>query len=346
MHREKVVGHAGGSEEAEKFTFSREPTIFAAKNNSNINMNRRKFIQTTSLGAAAALAVPATIQAAAAPKAAVKNGRIKQSIVHWCFETFGGKWNIEKTCQVAKELGCMSVELVAAEHYPVLKKHGLTCAIGQINMNPDPPFLKGFNNPDHWPKLLKTTRETIDAAAAYGLPNVICFTGYAAKDPNDPASPKIPADEGARNCVEGLKKIIGYAEEKKINLCMELLNTRETTHPMKGHPGYQGDHMDYCLDIMKRVGSPRMKLLFDIYHVQIMDGDIIRHLRDHKEFIGHVHTAGNPGRGELDNKQEINYPPIMQALLDIGYTGYVGQEFIPTRDAYQGLREAVTLCDV
>ena len=115
---------------------------------------------------------------------------------------------------------------------------------------------------------------------------------------------------------------------------------------MKGHPGYQGDHTDYCIDILKQVSSPRLKLLFDIYHVQIMDGDIVRRIHQLKDYIGHVHTAGNPGRGELDNKQEINYPPIMQALVDIGYKGFVGQEFIPTRDPFQGLREAVTLCDV
>jgi len=125
-----------------------------------------------------------------------------------------------------------------------------------------------------------------------------------------------------------------------------MLNSRENSHPMKGHPGYQGDHTDYCIDIIKRVGSPRMKLLFDIYHAQIQDGDIIRRIRQHHEYIGHVHTAGNPGRGELDDKQEINFPPIMEALLEVGYQGYVGHEFIPTRDPLAGLREAVTLCDV
>ncbi len=115
---------------------------------------------------------------------------------------------------------------------------------------------------------------------------------------------------------------------------------------MKGHPGYQGDHTEYCIDIIKQVGSPRLKLLFDIYHVQIMDGDVIRRIHQHKEYLGHIHTAGNPGRGELDDKQEINYPPIMRALVEVGYTGYVGQEFIPTRDPLAGLREAVALCDV
>jgi hydroxypyruvate isomerase len=115
---------------------------------------------------------------------------------------------------------------------------------------------------------------------------------------------------------------------------------------MKGHPGYQGDHTEYCIDIINRVGSPNLKLLFDIYHVQIMDGDLIRRIRQHKDLIAHVHTAGNPGRGELDQKQEISYKPVMDALIEIGYQGFVGQEFIPTRNPLEGLREAVTLCDV
>jgi hydroxypyruvate isomerase len=273
-------------------------------------------------------------------------GRIKHSIVPWCYQMFGEKWSLDRVCQVAKGLGCVSVELVQSPDFPTLKRHGLTCAIVQINMDPDPPFLKGFNNPDHWPKLMKATEEAIDAAASFGSPSVICFTGYSGRNPSDPKSEQMDLEQGAKNCVEGLKKMTRYAEKKNINLCMEMLNSRETSHPMKGHPGYQGDHVDYCMDIIKRVGSPRMKLLFDVYHVQIQDGDLIRRLHQNKEYIGHVHVAGNPGRGELDKKQEINFPPIMQALLDINYTGFVGQEFIPTRDPNQGLREAVALCDV
>jgi hydroxypyruvate isomerase len=298
--------------------------------------------------AAGGLALPFVgrrLSAQAQGPAATK-GRLKQSIVHWCFESFGGKWNVEKTCQVAKELGCKSVELMAPEHYPTLKKYGLTCAIGSIDMSPDPPFRKGFNNPAFWSRVVKATRDAIDAAAAFGAPSVICFTGYSARNPDDPNSGHLSREEGARNCVAGLKQVAGYAEEKQVTLCLEMLNTRDSSHPMKGHPGYQGDHTDYCLDIIKRVGSPRLKLLFDIYHVQIMDGDIIRRIRDHKAYLGHIHTAGNPGRGELDDTQEINYRPIMEALVEVGYDGYVGQEFIPTRDPYQGLREAVALCDV
>ena len=153
-------------------------------------------------------------------------------------------------------------------------------------------------------------------------------------------------EEGARNCINGFKKIAGYAEKKGVTVCLEMLNSRVGDHPDKGHPGYQGDHIDYCMDILKAVGSPRVKLLFDVYHVQIMDGDVIRRIGECGDMIGHVHTAGNPGRGELDHSQELNYPPIMQALLDIGYKGFVGQEFIPTGDPLTSLRQAVELCDV
>lgn len=312
-------------------------------------LSRRSMLKGTAAVATAAL-VPWSprVNAAGAIEVgapAVTRGRIKQSIVQWCFEAFGGKWTVEQTAQVAKGFGCQSVELVGPEHFATLKKYGLTCAIAQIDLNPDPPFLKGFNNPAYWPRVMKATRDAIDAAAAFGAPNVICFTGYSAKDPGNPKSTHISRERGAANCVEGFKKIVGHAEQKGVTLCLEMLNSRESSHPMKGHPGYQGDHTDYCIDIIKRVGSPRLKLLFDVYHVQIMDGDVIKRLREYKEYIGHVHTAGNPGRGELDDKQEINYRGVMAALLETGYTGFVGQEFIPTRDPLQGLREAITQCD-
>lgn len=310
-------------------------------------LTRRQLFSRTAawaLGVAAGTRLSQVGAAEAGP--AIRRGRLKQSIVEWPFTTAGQKWSIEQLCQVAKDLGCPSVELLPAKYYPLLRQYGLTCAIGQIDMSPDPPFVYGFNNPDHWPRVMKATTEAIDAAAAFGVPSVICFTGYAARDPKDPKSRLLSPERGARNCVEGFKKIVGYAERKGVTLCLEMLNTRVADHPMKGHPGYQGDHTDYCIDIIRRVGSPRLKLLFDVYHVQIMDGDIIRRIRQYREYIGHIHTAGNPGRGELDANQEINYPPIMQALLEVGYQGYVGQEFIPTRDPLQGLREALSLCDV
>jgi len=264
----------------------------------------------------------------------IKKGRIKQSLVHWCYEPY---FDVPQMIKVAKQLGCGSIELIAPRHFPLLKEARLVCAIGQIDMAPDPPFLKGFNNPKYRDRVLKATREAIDANADFGFKQVICFTGYA-----EGLSP----EEGAKHCVEGFKQIVGHAEKKGVTLSLEMLNTRETTHPMKGHPGYQGDHVDYCIDIIKRVGSPNLKLLFDVYHVQIQDGDIIRRLRQDKQYISHIHTAGNPGRGELDDTQEIQYKPIMEALVEIGYDGYVGQEFIPTRDALAGLRQAVAVCDV
>lgn len=264
----------------------------------------------------------------------ITKGRIKQSLVHWCFEKY---WDVEAMIGVAKQLGCGSIELIAPKHFPLLKKHGLECAIGTIDMGNDPPFVKGFNNPKYRAQVIKATKDAIDACAEYGFKNVITFTGMAEG---------IPDDVGATQCVEGFKQVIGYAEQKKVTLCLEMLNTRDATHPMKGHPGYQGNHTDYCIDIIKRVGSPNMKLLFDIYHVQIMDGDVIRRIRQHKDYLGHIHTAGNPGRGELDDTQEIAFKPIMEALLEVGYQGYVGQEFIPVRDPLAGLQQAVVLCDV
>ncbi len=313
-------------------------------------LTRRAMLRTAlgTIAAGAGILSSATGRAAAAKSQppGVTKGRIKQSLAHWCFEAAGEKWNAEQMCRVARQLGCQSVELVAVEHYPLLKKNGLVCALCQIDTNPDPPFVRGFNNPDHWPKLMKATRDAIDAAASFGFPNVIAFTGFSARNPSDPNSPLLSPEEGARNCVNGLKQLMSFAESKKVTLCLEMLNTRDNTHPMKGHPGYQGNHLAYCIDILRKVGSPRMKLLFDVYHVQIMDGDIIRHIRQYGEFLGHVHVAGNPGRGELDDNQEINFPPIMRALLEVGYTGYVGHEYIPTRDAMQGLRQAVALCDV
>jgi hydroxypyruvate isomerase len=263
-----------------------------------------------------------------------QNGRVKHSLVHWCYAPY---WDVPALIGVAKGLGCKSIELIDPKHLPALKEAGLSCAILGTNMAPYKGFERGFNNPKYRPQVLQATREAIDAAAAFGVPNVIAFTGMAED---------IPADAGASNCVAGFKEIAGYAEAKGVTICLEMLNTRASDHPMKGHPGYQGDHVDYCVDILRRVGSPRVKLLFDIYHVQIMDGDLIRRMEQNREFIGHVHTAGNPGRGELDERQEIHYPAVMQALVRIGYDGYVGHEFIPTRDPLAGLRQAVAACDV
>jgi len=263
---------------------------------------------------------------------AATKGRINHSVAHWCFAEH---WDLENICQVAKELGIKSVELVGPDAFPTLKKYGLVCAISP-NGTPDPPFVKGFNNPKYHDMIIAKTKETIDACAEYEFPNVIAFTGFRED---------IPDDVGAENCAAGLKKLMGHAEKKKVNVCLEILNSRVDVE-MKGHPGYQGDHTDYCMDIIKKVGSPRMKILFDIYHVSVMDGDIISRIKQYAEYIGHVHTAGNPGRNEIDDTQEINYRAVMKTLVDTGYKGYVGHEFIPTRDPLKSLREAVEICDV
>ena len=308
------------------------------------SVSRRRMLQSAAgaLGGAALADVARAAASAEKGKAATK-GRIKQSIVNWCFSKY---WDADQMAKIANSLGCPSVELISPKHWPVLKAHGLTCAIASIDLSPGPPFVKGVNNPRYQPQALAATRKSIDAAADFGCPSVISFTGYKYRDALDPKSELISPEEGIKNCVQAYKEIIGYAEKKKVNICLEMLNTRDDTHPMKGHPGYQGDHTDYCIEIIKQVGSPRMKLLFDIYHVQIMDGDVIRRIRQYKDYIGHVHTAGNPGRGELDDKQEINYPAVMEALVEVGYQGYVGQEFIPARDPLKGLQQAVSLCDV
>ncbi len=282
------------------------------------------------LTGAAALAGRVAMSTANAAEPTALKGRINHSLVHWCYQNHFP--NFDAFCAKAKELGCKSLELCPVDHWPTLKKHGLTCAISSSH-----GFVKGLNNPKYWDECSAILKQRIEDSAAFGCPSVITFTGMRED---------IPDDVGAKNCVTALKKLAGFAEEKKVTLCLEMLNTRASDHPMKGHPGYQGDHTDYCIDILKQVGSPRVKLLFDIYHVQIMDGDVIRRIREHKDWLGHIHTAGNPGRAEMDDTQEIHYPPIMRALLEVGYTGYVGHEFIPTRDCVTGLKEAITWCDV
>jgi hydroxypyruvate isomerase len=280
----------------------------------------------------------------------VTHGNINQSVVHWCFnltEQPGHQPMTEaELAGHAKKMGVKSVELIAPSNFAMLTNNGMTCAIATIDIG-GPPFMKGFNNPRYHELVINATRDAIDAAAEHGIKRVICFNGYSQHDLDDPNSGHISDDEGAENCVNGFKKIIGHAEAKKVTLCLEMLNTRDDSHPMKGHPGYQGDDVEYCVDIINRVASPNLKLLFDVYHVQIMNGDVIRRIRQHKDVIGHYHTAGNPGRRELDEQQEINYPAVMRAIAETNYDGFVAQEFIPTwDDKMAALRHAVKLCDV
>lgn len=320
--------------------------------NRNIEAAKGDLSRRNLLAQAAMLAAAGAVVGCASSKSVdaetrkvVECGRIKQSMAFWCFNTAGEKWDIEKQCQVAVRLGIPSIELADPKDYPVLKRHGLISALCPGGM-PDPPFVKGLNNLKYQDEVVTRAKAAIDTTAAAGFPNIITFHGYKWRDADDPKSGEIPQEEGAKNCVTGLKRIAPHAEQKGVTVCIEMLNTRDDSHPMKGHPGYQADNMDYMADIVRQVGSPRVKLLFDIYHTQVMDGDVIRRIRQYGPLIGHVHAAGCPGRAELDDTQEINYPACMKALLEVGYTGYVGHEFIPTRDPLQGLIQAVTRCDV
>jgi hydroxypyruvate isomerase len=296
-------------------------------------------------GAAGAMAVAAALPAAslaaerrrrplvvsaqpAAGKAATK-GHVNHSVCAWCFEKH---WNLETLCQHAVALGIKSVELVDPKDFPMLKKYGLVCALTNSH-----GFEKGFNNKEHHEWAADILRKQIDACAAAGCcPTVITFSGFRKG---------IPDDVGLENTVEGLKKVVGYAEEKKVNLCIEVLNSRVPVE-MKGHPDYQCDKVEWAAEVCKRIASPRMTLLFDVYHVQVMEGDLIARIKQYHEFIGHYHVAGVPGRNELDENQEVNYPAVLKAIVATGYKGYVAQEFIPTRDPLQSLREAVEACDV
>lgn len=231
----------------------------------------------------------------------------------------------------AAALGIQSVELCEPKFWPQLKELGLTCAIAGSH-----GFVKGFAHKEEHDECLAILRKRIDECAAAGVGRVITFSGFRRG---------LSDDVGMANMVEGLKKIAGHAEEKKVTVCVEMLNSRVDIQ-MKGHPDYFCDDVERTVEVCRRVGSERVKLLFDIYHVQIMHGDIITRIKQHAPFIAHIHTAGVPGRGEIDETQELNYPPLMQALLDIKYMGYVGQEFIPVRDKIASLAQAVRICDV
>jgi hydroxypyruvate isomerase len=277
---------------------------------------------------------------------AVRNGRINQVIVSWPFQHFGPKWDLDTLCRVARDFGCHGIELVGPEAFPTLREYGLVCALA-VNGMPDPPYVKGLNNLRYHEEIITRTRRRIEECAHARVPAVIAFTGFRYRDALDPASGEIARDEGAANTVRGLKALALDAERQGVTICVEHLNTRVLGDDFRGHPGYQGDDIEYCADIIRAVGSPRVKLLFDVYHVQIMDGNVIARIRQYgPDLIGHVHTAGVPGRGELDEGQELQFTPIMRALLETGYTGYVGQEFIPTRNAIDGLRQAISVCDV
>jgi hydroxypyruvate isomerase len=298
-------------------------------------VSRRTFCASVAAGAAWA-ARPVTLTAAEgqppAPPAdyRIERGRIKHSVMGWCFNPMPTTELID----ACHRMGMTAMEGIGREFYPKIREAGMNVSLVGAH-----GFTKGPLDPENRAFCIEKLREGIDVAVQYGSQNVITFTGMRVAGISD--------EQAIRNCVECWKQVIPYAEEKGINLCLEHLNSRDNTHPMKGHPGYFGDDVDLCVDLIKQVDSPRMKLLFDIYHVQIMNGDVIRRIRQHKDYIGHVHTAGVPGRGELDDTQEINYPAVMRTLLEVGYAGFVAHEFIPTwPDKLAALRHGVRVCDV
>jgi hydroxypyruvate isomerase len=286
-----------------------------------------------------ALAAAAALPAVGA--IAAEDRMLKQSACGWCFMSRGEKWTLPQLCKVANELKIPSIELVDAKDLKTLREHDLTCAIVSSGTG----FQKGFNNLKLREEVTAKTLKAMEATAEFKAPSVIAFVGMEWHDPMDPKSGSIAKDDAYKNCVEGLKSIAAAAEKLGVTVCVEHLNSRDGSDPMTGHPGYQGDDLDWVCKILSAVGSPRIKLLFDVYHVQIMHGDLIARIKQYKDLIGHVHTAGVPGRHELDQQQEINYPAVMKILAGAGYRGYVGHEFLPTRDPKAGLRDAVAACN-
>ncbi len=272
-----------------------------------------------------------------------RRGRVKFALTRWCLHNLADHWSVDKVCQTAVQLGVPAIEVVPVEEIPLLKKYGLVSALTNSHF-----YVRGMNNPLHWDECLSNLKVAIEANAAAGFSNVVTFTGFADTTIPEPGAKPgsiVTREEGIRNCVEGYKKIVGMAEKAKVTICLETLNSRDAAD-MKGHPGYQGDHMDFCMEVINKVGSPALKLLLDVYHIQIMDGDLMRRIAPLRDMIGHVQVAGVPGRGEIGADQEINYPAVMRSIMDVGYDGYVGLEFIPTKDPLTSLKEAIAILDV
>lgn len=273
-------------------------------------------------GAAGLMAVPFAFSAE--DKAAKKgNSRIRQSISKWCYN---GKLKYDELCQHAVRIGYQAIDLVGPEDWPTLKKYGLVASMcpgsGSIP--------KGWNRRENHAAQIEEMKKSIDVTAEAGWPNVICFSGNSEGQPDE---------EGIAICIEGLKQVVGYAEKKNITICMEYLNSKVN------HKDYAFDNMAYGVAIAKGLGSERFGVLYDIYHAQIMEGDIIRTIRENHPYIKHYHTGGNPGRNEIDDSQEIFYPAIMRAIIETGYKGFVGQEFVPKGDPVKALEQAFSICD-
>jgi len=286
-------------------------------------MQRRDFLAASAAALVAAGAVPAARAAQQAPAPAARKGRVRHSVARWCF----GGIPLDELCRQARALGLGSIEILDEPDWKVVQDHGLTCAVA----NGPGGIGKGWNRAEHHDELVARAEALLPKVAAAGLPAMIVFSGNRAGQP--------PA-EGVRQCAAGLRRIAPLAEKLGVNVVMEILNSKVD------HGDYDFDHMAYGLDLVQAVASDRFRILYDIYHAQIMEGDVIRTIRDHAASIGHYHTAGVPGRHELDETQELNYGAICRAIVETGFTGWVAQEFIPTRDPFVSLGQAIDVCDV
>jgi hydroxypyruvate isomerase len=253
-----------------------------------------------------------------------RKNRIKQSVCKWCYP----KMSLDELCAAAAKMGMAAIDLLKPEEYEVPKRYGLACAMGYVDAGTIPDAM---NRLEHHVDIEAALRKNIPLAAKAGVPSVITFSGnrHGMDD-----------EQGARNTIIGLNRVKKIAEDNGVNLCVELLNSKVN------HPDYMADHTAWGVRVMQEVNSPNIKLLYDIYHMQIMEGDVIATIRANMAWIGHFHTGGVPGRHELDNTQELQWDGIMRAIAASDYKGYVAHEFIPLRDPVTSLREAVDLCDV
>lgn len=290
-------------------------------------VTRREWMGRLGMAAAAAFAGTGSSGKpllAGTPMTQIKlSGRLNQAVCRWCYNRIP----IEEFAREAAAIGLKGIDLIGPADWPVVKKYGLlpTMVTGAGTI-PD-----ALNRRDLHDKLEKEFQENIPRAAQEGIPNVITFSGNR-RGMSD--------GEGLENCVVILDRVKGLAERHGVTICLELLNSKVD------HKDYMADHTAWGVELMKRVNSPRVKLLYDIYHMQIMEGDVIRTIRQNHPWIGHFHTGGNPGRHEIDQTQELNYRPIVQAIAELGFKGYIAHEFVPLRDPLTSLREAVLLCDV
>lgn len=285
-------------------------------------MSTRRTAIKTLTGTALTLSLTETLAAQIAAPAL--KGNINHSACRWCYS----KIPLEDLCKASKEIGLKALDLTGPDEWPVLKKYGLTCSMAQ---GAGKGIDKGFNDPALHDELIASYEAIFPKLKAAGLTNVICFSGNR----------RGMADEqGLENCAKGLKRLMSSAEKHGVVMVMELLNSKVN------HKDYMCDHTAWGAELCRRVGSESFKLLYDIYHMQIMEGDIIRTLKENSKYIGHYHTGGNPGRNEIDETQEIYYPAVMKAILETGYKGFVAQEFIPKRDPLTSLKEGVLICDV